>query len=438
MYHNNYIFIKTIRETKTPRNAEDSFYYFIKNSKIRFASYYSNKYFLFNCIFNKDDNLSPYFYLFANGEMVNVKIITIKISFTCENKKTPLSFRGRPHTRYDNADYPTPGIRMNYISPYDFFKENCRQCEIAEAGIMHLNRNTPIMLFSKLYDNKSANYKMLYKTLCKNVNKKTRRYLTDLFTPFNNINNSGLHSKYYFALTVSEFISSEYINCYDVITPIIDEIHSISCKQDYVIIKQKQYNEDNENVSNDLPTEIYNTLELSNFSERLKIIYNIARYEIISIAVNTGYSHGDYHIENLFLYEDLRSIIVTNFSNLKHIPQYENIQNNWHYLMDKGFERGKETFRIMKEILEDIYNTHFQDADDNSRHYKWLKHIDESDIDTIIELHKFRNLVNLHSTPSIFTMYLNTRRAEYVYNSSLEIDINIGNRFINCISSLFC
>lgn len=429
MYHNNYIFIKTIRETKTPRNAEDSFYYFIKNSKIRFANDYSNKYFSFNCIFNKDDNLSPYFYLFANGEMENVKIITIKITFTCENKETKLRFKGRPYTKYDNTDYPSPEINIQYTSPYDFFKENCRQCEIAEAGIMNLNRNTLIILFSKLYVNTSANYKMLYKILCKNVNKKTRRYITDLFTPFNNINNQEVNSKYYFTITASEFISGEYINCYDVITPIIDEIHSISCKQDYENIQTSYEKEINS---------VFSTLELTNFSERLKIIYNIARYETLSIAINTGYSHGDYHIENLFLYEDLRSIIVTNFSNVKHIPKYENIQNNWHYLMTNGFAIGKDNFRIMKEILEDIYNTHFQDADDNSRHYQWLKYIDEQDVAMIIELHKFRNFVNVDLRPSIFTMYLNTRRAEYVYNSSLEIDTNVGNRFISFISTLFC
>lgn len=438
MYHNNYIFIKTSRETKTPRNAEESFYYFLQNSKIRFVSYNSDHIFSFNCIFNKDENRSPYFYLQSNGETENVKVITIHISFTCEKKQPSLSFRDK----YKNNEALSNCEQITqYISPYDFFKENCRQCEIAETGIMHLNRNSRILLFSKLYDHESTNYKMLYKTLCKNSNKKNRRYIADLFKPFHATDHKSLHYKHYFSIRAVEYISNDYVNCFDVITPIIDEIHAISCKKDYERIqnsKDETNNDANDETNDVLP--IYNQVDFSNFSERLKWIYNITRYEIITIALNTGYSYGNYHMENLLLCEDLQSIIVTIFDCVKHLPttNYTNLQNNWRYLEEHNFttNNGVSSLRLMREIVTYIYEMHFQDTNENNVYYQWLKTIDEGDVVMIGNLHKFRKMVNMGSNPAIFDMYLKTRRSEYVYNSSLEIDTTVTNIYNYCVSKI--
>jgi len=437
MYYNNYIFIKTIRETKNPRNAEESFYFFLENSKIRFVSYNSNKYLLFNCFFDKNENLSPYFYLNVYGEMENVTVICIKISFICEDKQTNHSFRNRNNPIYDNKN--NPEIVTHYITPFNFFKENCRQCEISEAGIMNLTRNTPIVLFSKLYDNKSIKYKTIYKNLCKNINKRNKNYFIQLFKDFNKIDNNYLNYKYYFAITGMEYINIEYYrNCYDVIIPIIDSVHSYVSKKYMENIENiKKYNEKDDEIHDEYSIEIYNTVELSKFSERLKTIYNIARYEIIMIALNTGYSQGDYHIENLFLYEDIQSIMVTDFGNVKSIPNYEHIQNSWVFLQENAFKIENGSFRILKDILEDIYNTHFQDDDANSKHYKWLKDIDQDDVAIIYNIHNFRKYAKLDIVPNVFEMYLNTRRSEYVYNSVLEIDTKNTNTILNCISSLF-
>jgi hypothetical protein len=389
---------------------------------------------LFNCIFDKAENLSPYFYLNVDGEIENVTVICIRIAFICEDNQSTFSFRNRDTSVYNKNN---PEIITHYISPYTFFKGICRQCEISEAGLMNLTRNTPIVLFSKLYDNKSSNYKMIYNHLCKNINKRNKAYMTQLFKEFNNIDNTHLKSKYYFAISCMEYINIEYYrNCYDIVTPIIDEIHSFTCKRDFEYIQN--YNEKSVEIFNLRDSEPYNNLELSKFSERLKMIYNIARYEIIMIAVNTGYSQGNYDIENLFLYEELNSILVTDFENVKHIPKYENIQNNWFFLEENDFKQEKDAFRVLKEILEDIYNTHYQDNDENSDHYKWLKNIDQEDVTIIYNLHTFRKFATAESNPSIFEMYLNRRRDDYLYNGSLEIDTKNTNTFIHCISSLFC
>ena len=441
MYHNNYIFIKTIRETKTPRNAEESFYYFIENSKIRFVSYNSDKFLLFNCFFDKNENLSPYFYLNVYGEMENVTVICIKLSFICENRQPNISFVNRQNPIYDNKN--NPEIVTQYITPYNFFKENCRQCEISEAGITNLTRNTQIILFSKLYENKSRKYKNIYKILCKNINKRHKAYLNQLFKDFNNIDNNKMTYKYYFSITCMEYINIEYYrNCYDVIIPIIDGVHSYVSKK-YMenmenMENMEKYNEKDDEIQDEDSIEIYNNVEFSKFSERLKLIYNIARYEIIMIAINTGYSQGDYHIENLFLYEDMQTIMVTDFGNVKHIPNYQHIQNAWSFLQENEFKIESGSVRIFKEILEDIYSTHFQDEDANSKHYKWLKNIDQEDVTIIYSLHSFRKYANLDSRSSIFEMYLNARRSEYIFNNVLEIDTKTTNTLTNCISYLFC
>ena len=258
-----------------------------------------------------------------------------------------------------------------------------------------------------------------------------------MFKDFNKIDNNYLNYKYYFAITGMEYINIQYYrNCYDVITPIIDNVHSYVSRKDMENIKK--YNEKDDEIHDEYSIEIYNTIELSKFSERLKTIYNIARYEIIMIALNTGYSQGDYHIENLFLYEDIQSIMVTDFGNVKSIPNYEHIQNSWVFLQENAFKIENGSFRILKDILEDIYNTHFQDDDANSKHYKWLKDIDQDDVTIIYNIHNFRKYAKLDIVPNVFEMYLNTRRSEYVYNSVLEIDTKNTNTILNCISSLFC
>jgi hypothetical protein len=219
-----------------------------------------------------------------------------------------------------------------------------------------------------------------------------------------------------------EYINIEYYrNCYDIVTPIIDKIHSFTCKRDFEYIQN--YNEKSIEIFKLRDSERYNNLELSKFSERLKMIYNIARYEIIMIAANTGYSQGNYHIENLFLYEELNSILVTDFENVKHIPKYENIQNNWFFLEENDFKQEKDALRVLKEIVEDIYNTHYQDNDENSDHYKWLKNIDQEDVTIIYNLHTFRKFMVVFCCDIIpaFSMFIVSNESRRVPE---HIDIN--------------
>jgi hypothetical protein len=76
-YSNSYIFIKTWVETSKPRSAEESFYYFISNSKIELMSDESAYGLVYKCSFQREPHKSPYFYIDSRGFIDNVLHIII-------------------------------------------------------------------------------------------------------------------------------------------------------------------------------------------------------------------------------------------------------------------------------------------------------------------------------------------------------------------------
>jgi hypothetical protein len=152
--------------------------------------------------------------------------------------------------------------------------------------------------------------------------------------------------------------------------------------------------------------------------------------------------------------------MVIDFGNAKTIPHYTHLKNNWAYLEENNFIINKDTFRILKEILSDIYNTHYKDSEENSKEYQWLKHIDEEDMEIIGTIHKFRLLktytplhndstresmngtITLHSSNEQrykkntrrFDMYLFTKRTEYVFQNMALIDDDFCN---HCLGSFW-
>jgi serine/threonine protein kinase len=261
-----------------------------------------------------------------HGEMENVLNIVIKISLVSEKKsKNKWEYR-TCSTNEDTIQY--------YNTPYHFFNEINIQSEISEHGLMNLNRNTPILLFSKLYSYHSNNYKVLKDVLSKKADKNGKYIINQLFTEFHKIHKTNKDDNFYFAIIGMEYIVPEYVVYCDIVKPIINDIKSY---------------QGNENIHK------YDSMSLAKFSVRLKTIYNIARYELLRIAVDTGYSQGDYHTENLLLYEDIQEIMVIDFGNAKTIPHYTHLKNNWEYLEENKFVINKDTFRILKEILCDIY-----------------------------------------------------------------------------------
>jgi hypothetical protein len=206
-----------------------------------------------------------------HGEMENVLNIVIKISLVSEKKSK------------DKWEYTTcsnENTIQYYNTPYQFFNEINIQSEISEHGLMNLNRNTPILLFSKLYSYHSNNYKGLHQALTHKTDKNGKYIINQLFTEFHKIHKEKTDDNFYFAIIGMEYIVPEYVVYCDIVKPIIQDIKS---------------HPGNENIHK------YDNMSLAKFSVRLKTIYNIARYELLRIAVDTGYSQGDYHTENLLL-----------------------------------------------------------------------------------------------------------------------------------------
>jgi hypothetical protein len=340
-----------------------------------------------------------------HGEMENVLNIVIKISLVSEKKsKNKWEYR-TCSTNEDTIQY--------YNTPYHFFNEINIQSEISELGLLNLNRNTPILLFSKLYSYHSSNYKSINRILTKKADKNGKYIINQLFTEFHKIRKEKTDDNFYFAIIGMEYIVPEYVVYCDIVKPIINDIKSYR---------------GNENIHK------YDNMSLAKFSARLKTIYNIARYELLRIAVDTGYSQGDYHTENLLLCEDIQEIMVIDFGNAKTIPRYTHLKNNWEYLEENKFVINKDTFRILKEILCDIYNTHYKDSEENSKEYQWLKHIDEEDMEIIGMIHHFRLLKSSNISSRIFDMYLSTKRFEYVFQNTCLIDDDYGN---HCLDSFW-
>jgi hypothetical protein len=339
-----------------------------------------------------------------HGEMENVLNIVIKISLVSEKKSK------------DKWEYTTcsnENTIQYYNTPYQFFNEINIQSEISEHGLMNLNRNTPILLFSKLYSYHSNNYKVLKDVLSKKADKNGKYIINQLFTEFHKIHKEKTDDNFYFAIIGMEYILPDYVVYCVIVKPIMNDIISYR---------------GNENIHK------YDNMSLAKFSVRLKTIYNIARYELLRIAVDTGYSQGDYHTENLLLYEDAQEIMVIDFGNAKTIPYYEYLRDKWAYLEKNNFAINKDTFRILKEILCDIYNTHYKDSEENSKEYQWLKHIDEEDMEIIGTIHHFRVLKSCKKNTQIFDMYLSAKRSEYLFQNMALIDDDFYN---HCLGSFW-
>ena len=172
-----------------------------------------------------------------------------------------------------------------------------------------------------------------------------------------------------------EYIPSKYKIFCDLIKPIImDEIKS---------------KPENENIYK------YDSLTLSTKSNRLRWIYNTARYEIIRLAMDTGYSEGDYHSDNILIDENTRRSIIIDYGKAKKIDNYDEL-----LLLNKEIFESEysicnnnidniELYEKLKKILNQIFYTSFEDNTKGDE-FMWLKNIDEIDYKIIMFLHENR------------------------------------------------
>jgi hypothetical protein len=406
-YHTSFIFTKpkyhkwSVRFFKGTSNEfshEDSFHYFIKNSQIELLSDSSAFGFIYKCTFKKQPQNSPYFYLNDKKESTDVTTIVLKCLLL--NDRTKYDTDDDHFWQYKRIGGPTStsGGKIpadfwkrskRHFDMKDRFKEEVRmQTEISKLGIAAMNRNAPVVLFSKIYG--STDYFSIT-SLIKNrmVNEPRNRPFEQLCDELYFKSKIPLEPdmNYYFGLIAMEYIEPKYKLFNDIIKPIIvdDILLRPGCEKIHK----------------------YNSMNLADKSDRLRWAYNTGRYEIIRMAIDTGYTEGDYHTDNLLMDEHSRKSILIDFSKAKKIPnnseliilwnQKKNIKRILEYIFYTSFDMGsKGAYQLTPEELRD-----------NARcdEFKWVKNVDANDIVIILYIHQHReSLVEKRNSIALLEM----------------------------------
>jgi hypothetical protein len=396
-YTTSYIFIKTKRETQQPRSHDESFLFFMKHSKIELVSDSSAYAFVLKCTFNLPENRSPYFYINSKGVMENLVTIALKTMLVVNSDEHPDKVKWYYFNRNERR------TSRHYETKNNFFDEVEKQMAISELSIKKLNRNSPIILFSRLFTYESANYNKIKSQLLKNcINKPTKVATRQMFREFLNIQSNKLREHYY-GIIAMEYVTPNYRTFCDIIKPII---------LDEIIAKPE-----NSHIHK------YDSLSLAPKSSRLRWAYNTARYEVLRMALDTGYTEGDYHTDNLLIDEKNRRTMIVDFGKAKQIDKK--------VLVDVFQTEDIDLFYdSLKNVLIGIFETNFSDEKENSAEFKWLKSIDIEDANIILFLHKLRTIVIEKNTSEIFDFYFNNK-AEYVFLGNHFIDGKL-NTFVWC------
>ena len=399
-YNNSFIFIKP---TRFP---EESFYYFIKNSSIRLLSDSSAFGFVYRCKFKKPAKKSPYFYLNSKGDTQDVTTIVLKCLLV--NDRITNNCDGHDNDHY--WDYkrtkPTVKVSKRHFDMKDrFFEEVRKQTLISKKGLNAMNRNCPVALFSKLYGDRSSKGKILQKLLLRRCHsKEDRTPLQQMLSKLSfrqNIphlaHNQDPTLKYYFGILAMENIDSTYELFNDIVKPIII---------DDIIAKNPELYK-------------YDSMVLSPYSQRLRWAYNTARYDLLRMALDTGYSQADYHTDNMLINEKTRKTMIIDFGRCKKIANHKDMLELWN--TPEGFSNSlRRIVRVPKELnLESLrepkvtssvcceiltkeenpdfalllkmlfYSTFTDEKKDDE--FMWIKGVDEEDTKILAFLHKMHN-----------------------------------------------
>jgi len=391
-----FIFIKS-RTDKNYRSKEESFYYFIKHSKIELLSNDSAYGIVLKCRFSKPAKNSPYFSLNVLGKIEDVVVLVIKISIIGEPRFSNI-IQKQVFWEYIFPDGKKENRNVGIID--EFFNENKTQIDISRSSALQKNRNCPILLFSKLYKKESIKYKLLKIDLLNNCNTEGSRSLRILFQQFKHIGEKNADQQFYLGISFMEYIGEPYLCMCDIIRPIIlDEIKSIPENKDI---------------------DKYDSITLSSKSNRLKICYNIARYEILRMAIDTGYTERDYHFGNILLNEKDKCAVLIDYGLSKKISSWDRIKSLWMEIKNYEFENLELNYKNIYAILCEIFYTTHQ-CEIKAFEFKWLKNIDIMDIAIIVQLHKMREKKEVSNKKlELITFFLHNH--EYNFNHVYGID----------------
>lgn len=386
-YHTSFIFTKPkIRKcsmrifTRKSKefSHEDSFHYFIKNSQIELISDSSAFAFIYKCTFQKSPQKSPYFYLNDKNESQDVTVVVIKCLLL--NDRIQDDSDDEHYWQYKKV---CGKLSKRHFDKKDRFMEEVRmQVDISKLGIAALNRNAPVTLFSKIYDqhSQSSIISLIKKQLVNDpTNNPFEQLCKELYFKQNIPLELGF--EYNLGIIAMEYIDQKYKLFYDIVKPIIvdDILLRPNCKKVHK----------------------YDSIQLSDKSHRLRWAYNTGRYEIIRMAVDTGYTEGDYHTDNLMMEEHSRKSILIDYGKAKKITNFKEINTMWSQSFSGISKRRKCNFR---NIIREIFYTTFED-DERGEEFKWFKNVDDKDMEILEYLHQHRiSLVEGRSATSLVEM----------------------------------
>ncbi len=431
-YNNSFIFIKP---TRYP---EESFYYFLKNSSLRLLSDSSAFGFVYRCQFKKPAKKSPYFYLNSKGDTQDVTTIVIKcllvndrVTNTCQSNAVaqllsskvallPENFGdGDDNDHYWDYKRTKPIIKVSkrHFDMQDRFVEEVRkQTLISKKGLNAMNRNCPVALFSKLFGPRSSKGKVLQKLLLRRCHSKEDRnplqQMLDELSFRQNIPHQAISNdptlKYYFGILAMENIDSTYELFNDIVKPIII---------DDIIAKNPELYK-------------YDSMALSPYSQRLRWAYNTARYELLRMAIDTGYSHGDYHTDNMLINEKTRKTMIIDFGRCKKIVDHNDMLELWN---SSPYSSAKEHTPDFCKLLEFLFYSTFTDEKKDDE-FMWIKGVDEEDTKILLFLHKMHNAsLEKQRIDDLYDMMNDTN----TYNGICTMDNVSGGFHLPVISPIF-
>ena len=95
------------------------------------------------------------------------------------------------------------------------------------------------------------------------------------------------------------------------------------------------------------------------------------------MAIDTGYSHGDYHTDNMLINEKTRKTMIIDFGRCKKIANHKDMLDLW----------KTPDFAVLLKML--FHSTFTDEKKDDE--FMWIKGVDEEDTKILLFLHKMHN-----------------------------------------------
>ena len=265
-----------------------AFQYFINNSYFRFLTHGANGVVI---IANLKNNIvsTPYYSLRSKNYGEPVTQLIIKLVLVHESIDYHYNFIST-----DSNDWRFLNETINYSNPMRFAEEVISQNDIAINTMTYLEPSCPVVVYSNIYENnESINIINLMKNNA--VNYSQAIFLNQILNALNkkfqkNITQNGNtisvpdNNKVKLGIVAMEMISNNFITL----------SYYYNTKISNITEKYTDLFEQNEK---DAIEKMNDEPEIIKFD----FFKNMARLTILSIAVNSGYTQGDYHFGNILI-----------------------------------------------------------------------------------------------------------------------------------------